>query len=314
MDFSLALLLAAFAGGLFGAAIGALPAFVFTGFAVILGVAAQVGGAEADILTNVAFGPVFGPHIAFAGGVAASAFAARKGSLENGRDIAAPMAGLNDPSLLLVGGVFGAGGYLVNQALLAIPTFSGGVVFTDTVALTVAISAIVVRLIFGNTGLFGSMSTEARSRGRFVPGGDQVWVAYQHSFAQASVIGLGAGLLGGFLVALFAGANPDYGPIAVVLGFGLSAASLLFLELGLEVPVTHHMTLPGSVAALAVFTGTGGSPLAAVIVGGIAGVAGALLGEFFSRLFLIHGDTHVDPPANAIWVMATVVVIFGLIL
>ena len=35
MDFSLTLLLAAFAGGLFGAAIGGLPAFVFTGLAVL---------------------------------------------------------------------------------------------------------------------------------------------------------------------------------------------------------------------------------------------------------------------------------------
>lgn len=39
----------------------------------------------------------------------------------------------------------------------------------------------------------------------------------------------------------------------------------------------------------------------------------ALLGELFSRLFLIHGDTHIDPPANAIWVMATVVFVFSLL-
>jgi hypothetical protein len=39
----------------------------------------------------------------------------------------------------------------------------------------------------------------------------------------------------------------------------------------------------------------------------------ALLGELFSRLFLIHGDTHIDPPANAIWVMATVVFVLSLL-
>jgi len=50
-----------------------------------------------------------------------------------------------------------------------------------------------------------------------------------------------------------------------------------------------------------------------MIAGAVAGIAGALLGEFFSRLFLIHGDTHVDPPANAIWVMATVIVVIGLL-
>jgi hypothetical protein len=67
------------------------------------------------------------------------------------------------------------------------------------------------------------------------------------------------------------------------------------------------------VAAVAVLAGFGGSATAAMIAGAVAGIAGALLGEFFSRLFLIHGDTHVDPPANAIWVMATVIVVIGLL-
>src|SRR6056297_3362187 len=79
-------LLAAFAGGCFGAAIGALPAFCFTGFAVIAGEAANllsVGAGEsvslgASITGSVGFGPVFGPHVAFAGGAAAAAYAAKK--------------------------------------------------------------------------------------------------------------------------------------------------------------------------------------------------------------------------------------------
>ena len=29
-------------------------------------------------------------------------------------------------------------------------------------------------------------------------------------------------------------------------------------------------------------------------------VAGALMGELASRVFLIHGDTHIDPPAVGI--------------
>ncbi len=46
-----------------------------------------------------------------------------------------------------------------------------------------------------------------------------------------------------------------------------------------------------------------------MIAGAVAGIAGALLGEIFSRLFLIHGDTHVDPPAFAIFTMTTIVVL-----
>ncbi len=64
---------------------------------------------------------------------------------------------------------------------------------------------------------------------------------------------------------------------------------------------------------MAVLLAFGGGPLAALIAGAVAGIAGALLGEFFSRLFLIHGDTHIDPPAAAIATMATIIVIIALL-
>ncbi len=307
MEFELALLLAAFGGGLFGAAIGGLPAFIFCGFAVLVGVAAGVGGSDFDVLGNVAFGPVFGPHIAFAGGAAAAAYAGRKGLLDDGKDILAPLVGLNNPMVLVVGGIFGAGGYVVNQALLPIV---GN--YTDSVALTVGISGIAARLIFGRSGLFGGLSPDARERGRFLPGGNEVWVAYQQGFPQASMLGFGTGLFAAWAVVAFAQANPDYAEIAVVLGFGISAASLILLQFGYEGPITHHMTLPAAVAASTVFA-AGGAPVLAVLLGAVVGVLGALAGEFFSRLFLIHGDTHVDPPANAIWLVTTVVILVGLL-
>ncbi len=316
VDFELALLLAAFAGGLFGAAIGALPAFIFTGFAVLVGVAAGVGGSEFDLLGSMAFGPVFGPHISFAGGVAAAAFAARRGDIENGRNIAVPLAGVGDPLVLLIGGLFGLGGHVVQQLLAALLAVTETRFFysayTDTIALTVGISAIVARLAFGRTGFFGTLAPEARERGRFVPGGDQIWLSYQQGFFQASVLGLGAGTLSAWLVTAFNAANPEYTPIGVVLGFGISAASLMVLQFGYDCPVTHHMTLPAGVAAFAILS-IGSTATLAVLAGAIAGIVGALLGEFFSRLFLIHGDTHIDPPANAIWVMATIVVLAGLL-
>ena len=49
-----------------------------------------------------------------------------------------------------------------------------------------------------------------------------------------------------------------------------------------------------------------------MIAGAAAGIGGALFGELFSRLFLIHGDTHVDPPAAAIAAMATVIIVVSL--
>ena len=131
---------------------------------------------------------------------------------------------------------------------------------------------------------------------------------------QAAILGLGAGLLSAWIVTAFNAANPDIIAAGAVMGFGISATSLIFLEFGFSVPVTHHMTLPAGVAAVAVLVGFGGSATAAMIAGAVAGIAGALLGEFFSRLFLIHGDTHVDPPAFAIFIMTTIIIVVGLVI
>ena len=70
-------------------------------------------------LNATAWGPLFGPHIAFAGGVAAAAYAAKTGKLKSGgKDIVASLMGLNAPDVLLVGGVFGSLGYALLPAVL----------------------------------------------------------------------------------------------------------------------------------------------------------------------------------------------------
>ncbi|MDP9424917.1 MAG: hypothetical protein M3P37_02495 [Actinomycetota bacterium] len=308
MEFSWLTLVAAFGGGLFGAAIGALPSFIFTGFTVLVGVAIAFAGSDYDFLTNVAFGPIFGPHIGFAGGVAAAAFAARRGTLDSGgRDIATGLAGLGDPLPLLVGGAFGMLGYLIQYVLMEFLNLAS---YTDVVALTVFISAVIVRLAFGRTGLFGSLDDESRRRGRFNPGGHRAWVAYQQGWGQAAVIGLGVGAFSAFLAISVAQANPDLAPAGAVIGFGITAASLIFLQFGTSIPVTHHMALPAAVAAgVAAPFGIG----AALIIGIIGGILGALVGEFASRLFLVHGDTHIDPPATSIWIMTSIFLIGALL-
>ena len=277
LDLSWAALFAAFGGGAFAAAIGALPAFILTGFAVLAGVAAAVGGGTA-ILDHIAFGPFLGPHISFAAGVAATAYAYRKGLLPSGRDLTPPLMGLSRPDVLAVGGLFGVLGYLIERSLQAI----GLGPWTDAIALTVVVSAIVARLAFGSTGLFG---TPGKTGARFRPDDAACWVRWQEKPGQILLIGLGAGLPSAY-VALTLGA-----PAGAVAGFGVAAASLIFAQVGGKTPVTHHIALPAAVAALA--TGS--------LAAGVAfGVVGAFAGELFARLFLIHGDTHIDPPAAAI--------------
>lgn len=300
-------LIAAFGGGLFGAALGALPAFIFCGFAVIAGVAAALAGADYDFLGEVAFGPIFGPHVAFAGGVAATAYAKRAGLVEDGKGILVGLTGLDNPVVLLVGGVFGALGHLIQ---LGLEFLIGGL--TDTVALTVFVSAVIARLAFGSTGIFGVPTDEARERGRFVPGGGNVWVPYQQDWLQVSVVGLGVGAISAFMFLSIAGISEELADAGVVLGFGIAAASLIFLQFGVEMPVTHHMALPAAYGALVALPLLGVS--GAMVVGLVGGVLGAITGEVFSRLFLIHGDTWIDPPANGIWFMALVFFVAGTLL
>ena len=283
--------IAAFAGGAFGAAIGALPAFIFTGFMVIAGEALGLAGEEvvdsgSSITGLIGFGPVFGPHISFAAGAAAAAYAAKQGYLDDGKNILWA-AGTNRIDVLLVGGIFGIIG-LVGTGLfrtVGIPT--------DNIALMVFTSALIHRVVFGY-----SIIGEITGDGMFDVGpwerdedeAPGIWLGHQYKWASVALIGLVGGILGGFLFQATG---------STTLGFGISAASLLFLHTDTSVPVTHHITLPGSVGALGA-AAAGYSPAVVLIVGGLFGAFGGLMGEICNRIFYMHGKTHVDPPAFGI--------------
>ena len=272
---------AAFGGGMWGAALGAVPAFVFTGVLALLGAAAVASGHKE--LVDVAFGPVFGPHVSFGGGVAAAAYAASRGKIPTGRDIASSLMALKSVDVLLIGGLFGVAGLLLNWALGLV----GIAKWTDSIALTVIISNIGARLIWGKTSVFGTVSS-ADGR-RFRPDDSATWLPWQQNFSHVLAIGLAVGLASAYLAShsgLSAGAD--------ALAFGIATSVLIFLLMDRKVPVTHHIALP---AAVGVLHGAG-------FLGGVmCGVAGAVAGEIGSRVFLIHGDTHIDPPAVGIAVV-----------
>ncbi len=274
MPIDWSLLPIAFAGGALGAAVGASAAFIFTGLFVLIGVAIAAGGGGKEFIGTVAFGPLLGPHISFAGGVAAAAFAAKAGHHSTGRDLGRGLAGLGRPDVLAVGGVFGVIGFLMQAAIAATPVGP----LTDSIALTVFLSAVIVRLVFGKTGLLGD---------RTQPG---EWLAFQRDWPQVIALGAVLGLSSAFLARVI-GADKG-GDVA---GFGFAATGLLFLHTGTTVPVWHHIALPAAIG----FTATGGN----LYAGMAAGVAGAVLGELYARAFLNHGDTHIDPPAAAIATM-----------
>jgi hypothetical protein len=273
----LMMVLFAFGGGIFGALVGALPAFIFTGFLAIAGNIAVISGGTVDILGTVAFGAFLGPHIAFGGGVAAAAFSAnKKHELEAGPDILTPLAKFGDPMTLIVGGIFGSLAFLINMLyadILALPT--------DTVAMTVVTSGIIARFIFGKSGIIGDSSVA-----------DRKYFAQSKEFVFLLVMGLGLGLL----VSHYTVATG-----LVTLGFGISAATLIFAQMGYPVPATHHISLTAAYAAAA--TGN-------VFIGALFGAIAAIFGDFILKTFNSHCDTHIDPPAFTIFVWAFIIFIF----
>ena len=345
---TVSLIIAAFAGGAFGAALGALPAFIFTGFMVVAGEAgnlvagelAESGAIEEAVGTgvtgSVAFGPVFGPHVAFAGGAAAAAYAAKKGYMDTGFDYHEAknitFALGTKPDVLIVGGAFGILGMAIRQVS------AGFGMPWDPIAMGVVLSALFHRLILGYSligearkGLLNmtpfereEMRTATAAGGAAADGPESAtdggavqadrllvepWLPHQYKWVNVAVLGLVTGILGGY-TAIMTGSP--------FLAFGISAASLVFLNCGVEqIPVTHHMTLTSSTVALAAFAESGdetyiatafdsgaaivgGSAELALVLAAIMGIICALFGELFQRVFYAHGDTHWDPPAAAI--------------
>jgi hypothetical protein len=315
------MLIAAFAGGAFGAALGALPAFIFTGFMVIAGETAVLANADAGAITgSVAFGAPFSPAISFAGGAAAAAYAAKRGYMESGfdyhnaKDITFALG--TKPDVLAVGGVFGIAGYwlTVASSTFALPW--------DPIAMGVTLSALIHRVAFGyplvgkarGDGLLDmspfereemrvmgeSATSDATAGDAATDGGAatanrlavEPWLPHQYKWGNVAAVSFVAALLGAY-IAMATG--------SAFLAFGISAASLLFLNLGVErIPVTHHMTIIGSAGALAAVGGSDGSLLVALVAGGVLGTVAGLFGELFQRIFYAHSDTHWDPPAAAI--------------
>lgn len=307
MDIDLISILGAAAGGFFGAAIGGLHAFIFTGFMVLAGFAILAATGDASFIGDLAFGPVFGPHIAFAGGVAAVAYARRVHGA-NARDIALPLASLAKPDVLLVGAGFGVLGYLIQKVVAIIPWFGAN---TDSVAFTVVISALIARLAFGKSGLFPRNSSGKSGWAAYEPSETGRWVEHQERFAPLTVLGIFAGLLAAFASVTLLQAYPDVAGNAQVLMFGVSAVSLAFASGGHPMPVTHHITLPAGLAAVTFLPAVGDQAWIAVLIGAVAGLIGAYLGELFARVSLSHGDTHIDPPAFAIWPATTLILGLG---
>lgn len=280
----------AFAGGIFGAALGALPVFILCGVAAIIGAAISVATGDATFSNLVAWGPFLGPHVSFAGGAAAAAYAAKKGKLASGRDIATALMGLEAPDVLLVGGLFGALGYMITWLLGLVPLIDGGP-WTNTIALSIVINAIIARIVFGKTGVFGKVRP---GDNRWVPSEVAAWLPWQSDPKQLLLIAVGVGLPSAYIISLL--------PQAAGLMFGIVVTALIFLQYGTTIPVSHHIALSAELVTVA--TGN-------IWWGLTFGVIAVFLGEIYACLFLNHGDNHIDPPSATLATTFTLQAILG---
>jgi hypothetical protein len=290
MEFSILYLVAAFGGGIFGAAVGGLPAFILCGVAAIVGAGIAAATGDGTFSSIVAWGPILGPQISFAGGAAAAVYAAKKGKLPGGgRDIATALLGLNSPDILLVGGLFGVIGYLLQWLFANLPMI-GDMGFTNPIALSIVVNAIIARLVFGKTGVFGKVRA---GDNRWRVSDVASWLPWLDSPLTLLTVGLGFGIMVSWSSVQL--------PAAAGLWFGIATVTLFFLQFGVKVPVWHHIALAAE--QVIVFAG-------ADIWWGVAfALLATYLGDFYGQLFTAHGDSHIDPPSATLFTTFTIMAV-----
>ena len=283
-------LIASFGGGVIGAYMGALPAFILTGVMAIVGAATAMGGGADMTVGFIAFGSYLGPHVAFAGGVAAAAYAGKTKKLGSGTDILSCLNGLADPMTLVVGGVFGVIGFLIHYLIGTVLHLN-----TDLPGFTVVLSAIIVRFVFGTSGLVGKAA----------PGETRKYFTAGKGMICNVLLGVGIGTATGFVFQALVNGGASAAVIGSypVLCFGIAAVSLIFAQTGFAMPATHHIALISALAAV-----SSGNP----VMGIVFGVLASLFGDFAGTTFNTCCDTHIDPPAFTIFTFTFIVnILFG---
>lgn len=283
-------LVASFGGGVIGAYMGALPAFILTGVMAIVGAATAMGGGADMTVGFIAFGSYLGPHVAFAGGVAAAAYAGKTKKLGSGTDILSCLNGLADPMTLVVGGVFGVIGFLIHYLIGTVLHLN-----TDLPGFTVVLSAIIVRFVFGTSGLVGKAA----------PGETRKYFTAGNGMICNVLLGVGIGTATGFVFQALVNGGASAAAIGSypVLCFGIAAVSLIFAQTGFAMPATHHIALISALAAV-----SSGNP----VMGIVFGVLASLFGDFAGTTFNTCCDTHIDPPAFTIFTFTFIVnILFG---
>lgn len=224
------MVLASVGGGMFAALIGATNSFIFTGIMEIVGVGVQMAGGGDTFLATIASGPLFGPHISFSAGVAALALTKRlysegvaKGL--DGKDAFVPLYQYKKILPILLAGLTGALGFLLNDWFV-----NGLILRIDTIALVIVILNVLTRLLIGRTGLIPKKNDRLN---RYKETNENILFNLIWGFGFAAII-----------------AYVTLVTDNALFGFYLSAASLMFMGMGKDIPFSHHISLVTGYAAI----------------------------------------------------------------
>ena len=287
--------LAAFGAGTLAAAMGGVNAFIMTGIIAIVGGMAQCMGllTASGLYGTVAFGTIFGPHISFAGGVAAAAYARKIGKLENGCNLGLGLASLGEPSVLAVGGIFGVIGWAIGT--YAVPAVFGGIIpiGTDNPGMTVMISGIIARIAFGDRGLFSADK-------KFIASGKPLSMILLRAVAYSLMVACTG-------VALHS-AGVDISGYNIII-FGCAAVSLIF-------PGNASWHHTGIISAYATMTAinAGLGDVAVVAMAVACGLGAAIICNIENCLINTDVDSHIDGEGTSICLMTIVVNIIASVL
>lgn len=297
-------LLICFGGGMVGAAFGGLWAFILCGFLVLSGCIVVLTGGGDFLLLQVGLGPIFGPQIGFAGGVAAVSYAAgikKNIASESGKDILSPLV---DTSwdVLVVGGIAAVITHIIINILVKIPVIN----MFDCIALGIALTFMLARLLFQKEMPWGN-SASIKEHGWLKTNNYALsWVPWMSPPARLTVIGFGIGIMSssfamgtkGVLDPMVASGEVSATAafvVPLIIGWALAAISLIGLNFATgeiqKFPVWHCMAILSALAYL---------HFGSILLAGIVGILAAFLQELAARMFWNHGSDHIDPPAVAI--------------
>lgn len=304
--FSLNTLLMVFGGGVIGAALGGLWAIIICASFALLGIGLLMAGGTDFLLLQVAFGPIFGPHVGgFGAGLIAGSYAVWRGKHPSGaaKDILTPLLHAGGDTLL-VGGVAAVAAHLLLPVLAKIPLLGQ----SDLIAVDLFIMMILARLIFHKEGPLGNMQSIKEVGLLETKDYSISWAGWQSPMKVNIPIGIGAGILSASLAFGIKGAldplvaagtcSATAGFVApLVAGWALSLVILVPLLVTdgkiQQMPIMHCFSIMGAWAFM--YTGS-------ILAAAIAGVVAGIVQELSARVFYNHGSTHIDPPAVSIMI------------